>query len=59
MTHQSEEEVVHFLKELLNPEGFGWAVTQEVRNSAKRILTMIESDNDEQNSAVRQTLCSF
>ena len=58
MKTETETEVVHFLKELLHPEGFGWAVTDEVRKESKRILIMIESEsiNNEQDSTVRQTI---
>jgi len=50
---KAESEVIHFLKELLHPEGFGWAVTLEVRKEAKRILEIIDN---EQNSAVRSAI---
>jgi hypothetical protein len=50
---KAESEVIHFLKELLHPEGFGWAVTLEVRKEAKRILEIIEN---EQNSTVRSAI---
>ena len=58
MKTETETEVVHFLKELLHPEGFGWAVTDEVRKESKRILIMIESEsiNNEQDSTVRPTI---
>jgi hypothetical protein len=55
MKTQTENEVVHFLQELLHPEGFGWSVTAEVRNESKRLLIMIESESNEQDSTVRQT----
>ena len=56
MKLQTENEVVHFLKELLHPEGFAWAVTDEVRREAHQLLIMIESENiNEQDSTVRQT----
>lgn len=32
------EPVRQFLKRLLDPEDLGWAVSQEVRNEAKRLL---------------------
>jgi hypothetical protein len=50
-----KDEVVHFLKELLHPEGFGWSVTHEVRREAYQLLIMIESDSNEQDSTIRQT----
>ena len=53
MLAKSESEVILFLKELLHPEGFGWAVTLEVRKEAKRILEIIDN---EQNSAVRSAI---
>ena len=57
MKTQTENEVVHFLQELLHPEGFGWSVTAEVRNESRRLLIMIESESvNEQDSAVRQTI---
>jgi hypothetical protein len=57
MKAKIENEVVHFLKELLHPEGFGWAVTDEVRKEAHRLLIMIESESvNEQDSTIRQTV---
>lgn len=56
MKTKTEEEVIYFLKELLHPEGFGWAVTTEVRREAYQLLNMIESDINEQDSAIRQTV---
>jgi len=56
MKAKTENEVVHFLKELLHPEGFGWAVTDEVRKESKRLLIMIESESNEQDSAIRQSV---
>jgi hypothetical protein len=57
MKTQTENEVVHFLKELLHPEGFAWAVTDEVRREAHQLLIMIESNsNNEQDSTIRQTV---
>lgn len=35
-----EEEIYHFLKDLLNPEMYGHAVTQEVRNRARELLNL-------------------
>jgi hypothetical protein len=56
MKSQTEREVVHFLKELLHPEGFGWAVTPEISRESKRLLIMIESEIiNEQDSTVWQT----
>jgi hypothetical protein len=55
MKLQTENEIVHFLRELLHPEGFGWAVTHEVRKEAYQLLIMIESDSrNEQDSTIRQ-----
>jgi hypothetical protein len=56
MKAKTENEVLHFLKELLHPEGFGWAVTDEVRKESKRLLIMIESEINEQDSTIRQTI---
>ena len=56
MKTQTENEVVHFLQELLHPEGFGWSVTAEVRNESRRLLIMIESESNEQDSTVRQSI---
>lgn len=57
MNKKTKEEVIYFLKELLDPEGFGWAVTSEVREEAKQLLIMIESESiNEQDSAIRQTV---
>ncbi len=57
MKAKTENEVVHFLKELLHPEGFGWSVTDAVRKESKRLLIMIESESiNEQDSTVRQTV---
>ena len=56
MKNKTEEKVVYFLKELLHPEGFAWAVTPEVRKEAHQLLIMIESESiNEQNSTIRQT----
>jgi hypothetical protein len=33
---------VKFLRSLLDPEQFGYAVSQEVRQEAKRLLTELE-----------------
>lgn len=55
MKTKTENEVIHFLKELLHPEGFGWAVTPEVNRESKRLLIMIESESNEQDSTIRQT----
>jgi hypothetical protein len=55
MKTETENEVIHFLEELLHPEGFGWSVTPEVRKESKRLLIMIESEINEQDSTVRQT----
>jgi len=46
MNKKTEDEVVIFLKELLHPEGFGWAVTSEIRNQAHQLLIMIESNRN-------------
>ena len=57
MKNKAKEKVVYFLKELLHPEGFAWAVTDEVRREAHQLLIMIESENaNEQDSAIRQTV---
>ena len=57
MQTKTETEIVHFLKELLHPEGFAWAVTPEVRKEAHQLLIMIESESiNEQDSAIRQTV---
>ena len=57
MNKKTEDAVVNFLKELLHPEGFGWAVTPEVGRESKRLLIMIESESiNEQDSAIRQTV---
>jgi hypothetical protein len=56
MKAKTENEVIHFLKELLHPEGFGWSVTDEVRKESKRLLIMIESEINEQDSTIRQTI---
>jgi hypothetical protein len=56
MKKKTENEVVHFLQELLHPEGFGWSVTAEVRNESKRLLIMIESESNEQDSTIRQSV---
>jgi hypothetical protein len=46
MNKKTEDEVVIFLKELLHPEGFAWAVTPEVRREAHQLLIMIESNSN-------------
>ena len=57
MKTKTKNELLHFLRELLHPEGFGWAVTDEVRKESKRILIMIESESvNEQDSTVRPTI---
>ena len=57
MNKKTEDAVVNFLKELLHPEGFGWAVTPEVRKEAHQLLIMIESESiNEQDSTIRQTV---
>ena len=57
MKTKTENELLHFLRELLHPESFGWAVTDEVRKESKRLLIMIESESiNEQDSTVRQTV---
>jgi hypothetical protein len=57
MKTKAEEKVVYFLKELLHPEGFAWAVTDEVRREAHQLLIMIESNsNNEQDSTIRPTV---
>ena len=57
MKTKVEENVVYFLKELHHPEGFAWAVTDEVRREAHQLLIMIESNsNNEQDSTIRQTV---
>lgn len=57
MNKKTKEEVIYFLKELLDPEGFGYAVTSEVRKEAHQLLIMIESESiNEQDSAIRQTV---
>ena len=56
MKTQTENEVVHFLQELLHPEGFGWSVTAEVRNESRRLLIVIESESNEQDSTIRQSV---
>ena len=58
MKTKTKNELLHFLQELLRPEGFGWAVTDEVRKESKRLLIMIESEsiNNEQDSTVRPTI---
>ena len=57
MKTKTKEEVIYFLKELLHPEGFAWAVTPEVRKEAHQLLIMIESESiNEQDSTIRQTV---
>ena len=57
MQTKTENEIVYFLKELLHPEGFAWAVTPEVRREAHQLLIMIESESiNEQDSTIRQTV---
>ncbi len=34
----NDEEVYRFLKNLLDPEMYGWAVTAEVRDKARELL---------------------
>lgn len=40
-------EIKMFLKELLNPEGYGHAVTEEVRDHSKFLLNILERDGHE------------
>jgi hypothetical protein len=56
MKIKTENRIIYFLKELLHPEGFGYAVTSEVREEARQLLIMIESDINEQDSTIRQTV---
>ena len=57
MKTKTENQIVQFLKELLHPEGFAWAVTPEVRKEAHQLLIMIESESiNEQDSTIRQTV---
>ena len=57
MKTKTKNELLHFLRELLHPEGFGWAVTDEVRKESRRLLIMIESESvNEQDSTVRPTI---
>jgi hypothetical protein len=42
---QANSEVIGFLKEILNPEGFGYSVTSEVRKEAKHILDKLQPVN--------------
>jgi hypothetical protein len=44
LTEETKRAIINFLGELLHPEGYGHAVTLEVRQHAKRILSMIESE---------------
>jgi PleD family two-component response regulator len=44
MTQLNESEVVQFLKDLLDPDMYGFAVTAEVRQRAKQLL---ESQKEE------------
>jgi len=37
-----DEDILRFLKDLNHPEGYGYAVTQEVRDIAKRLYKRIE-----------------
>lgn len=47
ITRQEYDNMVYsFLCELLNPEGFGWSVTQEVRTRAKTLKDAYNSLND-------------
>ena len=39
------DEVAAFLRRLLDPEDFGWAVTQEVRDQVKLLLKKYEQSN--------------
>jgi hypothetical protein len=34
----SDEDIYRFLKDLLDPEIYGWAVTAEVRNKSRELL---------------------
>ena len=50
MSNDVESKILFFLKELLHPEGFGYAVTQEVRDHAKQLVTLMEKEkSNEQN----------
>jgi hypothetical protein len=39
------DEVEAFLRRLVDPEDFGWAVTQEVRDQVKLILQKYEQNS--------------
>ena len=59
MTDNTERAIIEFLEDVIHPEGYGHAVSLEVRQRARRILTMIESEKtNEQDSTVRSTLCN-
>lgn len=47
MNENLQQKIIDFLKELLHPDGYGYAVTQEVRNRAKELLMMTESNSNE------------
>jgi hypothetical protein len=44
----NDEDVYRFLKNLLDPEMYGWAVTAEVRGEARRLLgkQKVETNNE-------------
>ena len=56
MTDDTKHAIITFLGELLHPEGYGHAVTLEVRQHARLILNMIESESNEQDSTIRQSI---
>jgi hypothetical protein len=57
LTDDTKHAIITFLGELLHPEGYGHAVTLEVRQHARLILNMIESESiNEQDSTIRQTV---
>jgi hypothetical protein len=45
LDHYIVAEIKMFLKELLTPEGYGHAVTEEVRHHSKFLLNLIDGDS--------------
>lgn len=44
LTDSPYKELVNFVKELLDPEVYGHAVSKEVRNEARRVLGLKERE---------------
>lgn len=49
------EDLIEFVESLLDPEGFGYAVTEEVRDEARKVLG-IEPVLDDSTRTINETI---